>query len=376
MPLAADCSSTPVWTSPSRRMRCPDARAVEELGDVVLEHACPDPRLDVVAAARLEDHRVDPRDVEQVPERQPGRAGADDPDLGAGHGRRAALEQRRLALPHADAHRRQAVAAAPPPELVEQRHDEPRAAHPERMAERDRAAVDVHPLLVDPELAEHGERLRRERLVQLDEVERRRRSTPVAVEQLPHGRDRADPHHARVDAGDRGADERAERLDAEVARALLARDHERGGAVVDAARVSCRDGAALAEGRLRAPRASRRVVSGRGCSSASSSPAGTSSSAKRPAAWAAAQRCCERSANASWSSRVTPSARRRSRPSRPSTRREQRLVAARSGTASRASCRRPSGRRARTARRASPSRAARGSSTRRRLRRTGRRRRR
>ena len=46
-------------------------------------------------------------------------------------------------------------------------------------------------------------------------------------------------------------------------------------------------------------------VSGRGCSSTVTSPTATSSSSKRPAALAAAQRFCERSANASWSSRET-----------------------------------------------------------------------
>ena len=54
------------------------------------------------------------------------------------------------------------------------------------------------------------------------------------------------------------------------------------------------------------------VVSGRGCSSVSKTSGspflrgtstGINSSAKRPAACAAAQRCCERSANASWSAR-------------------------------------------------------------------------
>ena len=48
------------------------------------------------------------------------------------------------------------------------------------------------------------------------------------------------------------------------------------------------------------------VVSGRGCSSRSTPATGTSSSANRPAASAAAHVCCERSANASWSSRETP----------------------------------------------------------------------
>ena len=57
-------------------------------------------------------------------------------------------------------------------------------------------------------------------------------------QQLRHRRNGPDAHHARVDAGDRRGDERAERLDAELGGALLARDHERGGAVVQPARVA------------------------------------------------------------------------------------------------------------------------------------------
>ena len=50
---------------------------------------------------------------------------------------------------------------------------EARARHPERMAERDRAAVGVHLRRVvgKAELAQHGEPLRGERLVQFDHVE-------------------------------------------------------------------------------------------------------------------------------------------------------------------------------------------------------------
>ena len=62
-----------------------DAGPVEELGHVVLEHACPDPRLDVLAAAVLEDHRVDPARWRRCAEREARRARADDPDLGADH---------------------------------------------------------------------------------------------------------------------------------------------------------------------------------------------------------------------------------------------------------------------------------------------------
>src|SRR5438046_2298315 len=82
--------------------------------------------------------------------------------------RRDALEQRRLPLPDPDAQRRQPVAAAPPAELVQKRHDKARAGHPEGVAERDRAAVDVHLFGIQPQLTDDYEALRGEGLVQLD----------------------------------------------------------------------------------------------------------------------------------------------------------------------------------------------------------------
>ena len=48
---------------------------------------------------------------------------------------RRALEERRLTLADADAERREAVAPAAAAELVEERDDEARAAHPERVAD-------------------------------------------------------------------------------------------------------------------------------------------------------------------------------------------------------------------------------------------------
>ena len=47
----------------------------------LLEHAGADALLDVLAAAALEHDRLDPFALEQPRERQPRRAGADDPDL-------------------------------------------------------------------------------------------------------------------------------------------------------------------------------------------------------------------------------------------------------------------------------------------------------
>src|SRR5262245_18306239 len=108
------------------------------------------------------------------------------------------------------------------------------------MADGDRAAIHVHALWVEAELADDDEALRRESFVELDEVDVGDLDTR-ALEQLAHRGHRADPHHARVDACDRTADECAERLRTERLRALLARDHERGGAVVDPARVTGSD---------------------------------------------------------------------------------------------------------------------------------------
>ena len=81
-----------------------------------------------------------------------------------------------------------------------------------------------------------------------------------ARQQLAHGRDRADAHDARVDARDGAAREGRQRLDAERAGPLLARDHERRGAVVDAARVAGRHAASGAEGGLQLGQALGRRV--------------------------------------------------------------------------------------------------------------------
>ena len=228
---------------------------------------------------------------------------------------------------------------------MQERDDETRAAHPERMTERDRAAVHVHPFLVEAQLPDDGEALRRERLVELDEVDVSG-GDARPLEQLADGRNRADAHDPRVDARRGGADERAERVGAQLARRLLARDHERRGAVVDAARIAGRDRAVLAErglqagerlgGRLRArvlvdddvPDRDELVVE----------PARVV--APRPSAAASGARTRP-------GPRVRrPTAPRRSRRSRPWTRAGTSPRGAGSRSASRAWCRRRSGRRA------------------------------
>src|SRR6266545_2724136 len=114
---------------------------------------------------------------------------ADERRLGQTPDRLAAFEERSLALADADTERCDPIAAAAAAQLVQQRDDEAGAAHPERMADRDRAAVHVHLLLVEAEVADHRKRLRRERLVELDEIDLGERHTGP-FEELAHRLDR------------------------------------------------------------------------------------------------------------------------------------------------------------------------------------------
>ena len=76
------------------------------------------------------------------------------------------------ALSHADAHGAERVAAAAAVQLVHGGRDQPRAGHAERVAERDGAAVRVYMRRVvgQAKVAQHGERLGGEGLVELDHV--------------------------------------------------------------------------------------------------------------------------------------------------------------------------------------------------------------
>ena len=187
---------------------------------------------------------------------------------------------------------------------MQQRDDEAGAAHAERMAERDRAAVDVHALLVEAELAHDREALRGERLVQLDQVEVARPSTPVRASSLRTAGIGPMPITRGSTPATALPTKRANGSAPSAAASLLARDHERRRAVVDAARVARRDACRPAGTPAAAWRAPRPSCPGAGARRPRRRATATSSSAKRPAACAAAQRCCERSANASWSSRA------------------------------------------------------------------------
>ena len=61
----------------------PEPDLVQQVDGRLFENAGPHAVLDVVAAARFDDHRLDALEMQQVGKRQSGRAGADDRDLRA-----------------------------------------------------------------------------------------------------------------------------------------------------------------------------------------------------------------------------------------------------------------------------------------------------
>ena len=81
----ANCSSMPSWTRPSRVQPLAHARLGEEVDDALLEHPCADAGLDVLAAAVLENHRLDALEMQKLRERQARRPRADDRNLRSRH---------------------------------------------------------------------------------------------------------------------------------------------------------------------------------------------------------------------------------------------------------------------------------------------------
>src|SRR5205085_4927748 len=120
------------------------------------------------------------------------------------------LEQPRGSHAAADAHRDDHVPGATALALDEGMAGHPGAGHAIRMADRDRAAIDVEQLVRNAELIPAIDYLDGEGLVQLPEADvAHLQAEPV--EQLRHCEDRADTHLVRLGAGDGHADIAAER---------------------------------------------------------------------------------------------------------------------------------------------------------------------
>src|SRR5258708_6045782 len=150
------------------------------------------------------------------------------------------LEDPRRAHAGPDAHGHQAVSAAPAFELVEELDGELGAGAAEGVAEGNRAAVDVDLLLVEAKLADDRERLRGEGLVQLDQVDIRKRE-PSELERPRHRGDRTNSHDLRSHPGDGEADETRQWLQSQCIGLASLHDDDRGGAVARLRRVARRD---------------------------------------------------------------------------------------------------------------------------------------
>src|SRR5258706_2258558 len=115
---------------------------------------------------------------------------------------RRRFQQDRDPLAATDAGAGDAVAPPAPAELEEERQDQARPRGAERVAEGDRPAVHVDPLAIEPQLLLDRQVLRRERLVDLEQVDLAQGQTG-ALQDEADGRHGADPHDARRHA--RGA---------------------------------------------------------------------------------------------------------------------------------------------------------------------------
>src|SRR3954453_12988343 len=133
------------------------------------------------------------------------------------HSPSSPLHAHRDAHAAADAERREALLHVALLHLVQERDQDAGAGGADRMADRDRAAVDVHDLGVPAHVLVDRASLRREGLVRLDEVEVL--DLPAGfLERLARGRDRAGSHDGRVDARRRPGGDARERREAPLRR--------------------------------------------------------------------------------------------------------------------------------------------------------------
>ena len=82
----------------------------------------------------------------------------------------------------------------PPAQGVDERRHHSRARRAEGVAERDGPSVDVHLRRVELQVAHAGDRLRRERFIQLPQIDLIDRE-PGALQRLVHRGNGTDSHH-------------------------------------------------------------------------------------------------------------------------------------------------------------------------------------
>src|SRR6266540_4504354 len=108
------------------------------------------------------------------------------------------LDRQRHSLAAAQAERSQTALTAARAQRVDQRNQHARAARADRVTERDRAAVDVQAIPVDAQIAAVCHHLRRERLVNLEQIVAVERGAGV-LHELTHCEDRRGEEFQRLD---------------------------------------------------------------------------------------------------------------------------------------------------------------------------------
>src|ERR1700694_5518093 len=121
------------------------------------------------------------------------------------------FKQARAALAAADAHRHDAPLCLATAALLQEVAGQPRAGHSERVADGDRAAVDVVLVRIDAKLVTGIKALAGKSLVEFPDIDILDFKT-MALQQLRHGEDRTDAHLVRLAPRRRPGDNAAERL--------------------------------------------------------------------------------------------------------------------------------------------------------------------
>src|ERR1700682_666221 len=129
------------------------------------------------------------------------------------------FKQARAALAAADAHRHDAPLCLATAPLLQEVAGQPRAGHPERVADGDRAAVDVVLVGIDAKLVTRIEALAGKGLGEFPNIDIVDFKT-MALQQLWHSEDGADAHLVRLAARRRPGDKAAERFKAAFFRVL------------------------------------------------------------------------------------------------------------------------------------------------------------
>ncbi len=157
------------------------------------------------------------------------------------------LKHRRKPLPDTDAECSDPVVHLAAIHLMNQRRGEPSAAGTQRMADRDRATLDIDAVHVEAEFTYARDGLCCEGLIQFKQADVIDRESG-SIERFPGGRDWSKAHRRGVDTGRCRWTDQGENLTPLAAGQFGFHQHQRRGTVVDAAGVAGGHGGLLVLG--------------------------------------------------------------------------------------------------------------------------------